>query len=281
MKIKILVALVALSWAPALAGGRHPEHSERTIRETLALGPDRILVVDNLNGSIRIAGTRGADVELVAVERIYASSDRRAEQARREVSLEIEERDGALVICADGPFRSGLDCTAWRDGDRWDPDYEVWFEIELRVPRHADIDVRTVQGDIEIRDVRGNFDVRGVNGELRLSGMAGSGRAHTVNGPVTVAFVENPAEDSSFKTINGEIDVSFSAGLAADMTFETLNGEIFSDFDYEMLSPQTVRQESRHRTKFRLESNPRVRVGAGGPRFHFENINGDIFLRRG
>jgi hypothetical protein len=277
-----LAALVMLVGTSLTAHERrYDEKDTRTLSETIPFDAKRALIVANVNGSIRVTGASGSEIRLVAVERISARTRDRIEQARREVKLSIHETADAVVICADGPFREPDDCTEWRDDYRWDPRYEVEYEIELQVPHRIELDLHTIQGDINVRDVDGDFDVTGVKGGIEMTRIAGSGRAKTVNGPVRVGFVGNPESDSDFKTINGEIDITFPPGLSADMSFKTMNGDIFTDFDYETLPPRTVRQDDRRGgTAFRLETRTSIRVASGGPQFHFENINGDIFVRR-
>jgi hypothetical protein len=255
---------------------------KRTLRETTSLAPSQDLIVDNLHGDISVTGHSGSEIRMVAVETVRARDQERLERARREVSLAIRETSEGLVVCADGPFRESGDCTEWADNQWRNPGYEVTYEIELQVPRElSSLRVRTVDGDIDISDVRGDFNIGGVNGGIEMSGVDGSGKAHTVNGPVRVEFVENPAEDSEFRTVNGEIDVTFQDGLSADLSFETMNGDVLSDFEYEALPPRpTTRETRRGKTIFRIEPTTEIRIAAGGPRFTFENINGDILVRR-
>jgi hypothetical protein len=254
----------------------------RTLRETVSLSPDEQLIVDNLYGSIKITGYQGSEVRVVAVETASARSRERLERARREVSLEIKRTAAGVVICADGPFRDPDDCTEWLRHSRHDPDYKVSYELDLQVPRDLRLEVQTVEGDIRISGVRGKFDVHGVNGGIKMSEIVGSGHARTVNGPVRVSFLENPGEDSEFKTVNGKIDVEFQAGLSADLSFKTMNGDVLTDFEYELLPPSpTVRKSDLGKTIWQINPRSGIRIASGGPHFDFENINGDILIRRG
>ena len=103
--------------------------------------------------------------------------------------------------------------------------------------------------------------------------MAGSGRAHTVNGPVTVTFTANPKQPSSFKTVNGNVDVSFLDGLAADFAMKTFNGGLFTDFDAQ---PLASTRRGRRRTPQRALRLSRQRIHARARRQrragdHFRN----------
>lgn len=273
-----VLAATLLAWGPAEAR-RFTEHAESTFERTIDLGDRRHLVVDNLFGEIRISGTGGNSIRLVAVERIAARGPDELEQAKREVRLAVHERGSAIVICADGPFRDPSDCTEWRKGHR--SRYEVRYDLELEVPHEIELDVKTIEGEIHVAGIYGDFDVRGVNGGVEMVDVAGSGSAATVNGAVRVSFAENPRDGADFKTINGEIDVQFQPNLSADLSFQTMNGQVRTDFDYQLLPPRPVEVRSKGgSTTYRLDKTSQVRVAAGGPELRFENINGDILIRR-
>jgi hypothetical protein len=115
-----------------------------------------------------------------------------------------------------------------------------------------------------------------------MRSVAGSGRAHTVNGPVSVTFTANPKQPSSFKTVNGNVDVWFLDGLAADFAMKTFNGGLFTDFDSQPLAATVPPAGERRNGKFvyRMNEFTRVRVGSGGPEIAFETLNGNVRARR-
>ena len=60
-----------------------------------------------------------------------------------------------------------------------------------------------------------------------------------------------------------------------------MNGEVLTDFPFEALPPEVTTGTSRGARKvIRVGDGSRVRISAGGPQLHFENINGDILVRR-
>ena len=276
MSLLLLLALLAASW-----DGPAEIVETRTIRETIPLGGLRGLTVDNVHGAITATGDGGSDIRMIVSERIEAADRAALERARREVSLEISTDGDRILICADGPFREPDDCTEWRRNFRYRTQYQVVYEIALQVPRSIDLTVHTIDGDLDVTDVRGRLDVGGVNGDIEIAGAAGPVEAGTVNGPVHVRFAENPREDSTFGTVNGEIDVTFESGMSADLSFETMNGEVLTDFEHRVLPPVVRRTESQNAgTVYRLEVDSAIRIGHGGPRHRFTNINGDITIRR-
>jgi DUF4097 and DUF4098 domain-containing protein YvlB len=161
--------------------------------------------------------------------------------------------------------------------------YNVTFDFTIRVPRDVALRLCTINGgELIVNGTRGDFDVTNVNGLIDMREVAGSGRAHTVNGPVTVTFTANPRQPSSFKTVNGNVDVSFPQGLAADFSMKTFNGGLFTDFDAQPLASTAAAAGERRNGRFVYRANQftRVRVGSGGPEITFETLNGNVRARR-
>ena len=285
LRAAAVVALLALSTGTPSAHSRRteswPVKESRTRTETIPLDGARKLLVDDLYGKLEIRGYDGDEIRMTVAETLHARDREAADLARKEAALEVSRDAGGIVICADGPFREPGDCTEWRHHCSFERDYKVVYDLTIEVPRGVDLKARTVEGDIDVSNVKGRFEVTGVNGSVTLAGMDGSGEARSVNGPLHVAFDENPSEDCSFDTVNGDIDVTFRAGLSADMTFKTMNGKVLTDFDYETLPPSPVRIETESGgTKYRMDATSGIRIASGGPRFEFENINGDILVRK-
>jgi len=169
------------------------------------------------------------------------------------------------------------------DGRRnwgWD-NYSIEYDIEVRVPRGATLDIATVNdGDVTVEDVNGEFELKNVNGGVQLVRAGGSGTINTVNGNVKAVFARAPSEPTSFHTVNGELDVTFPKNLSAELAFHTMQGDVFTDFDVESLSvPPEIRQDH-GRYRMNTNRNSAFRVGAGGQRHSFNTLNGDIFVRK-
>lgn len=254
-----------------------PVQAQETIEKSFSIAGARrkSLEVDNVWGSIEIAGTSSDLVQLVVNKSIRAESQDKLAQARKEVTLDITEQEGLLKLYVNGPFRCHCDDGC---GHREFEGYLVKMDFQLRVPRDIDIKVKTVnEGRVVVREINGNFLVRNVNGDIEMDNIAGSGTANTVNGPVKVSFRQNPREASDFKTINGNVELRFTQGLAADFRFKTFNGGIYSDFPVTALPVHAI-QEEHHGGKFvfRADRYTGVRVSSGGPEIKVENLNGDI-----
>jgi hypothetical protein len=276
----------------AAAGAQRPsryqivDESEVTRTLNFAAGGGRILDVRNTNGFIHVEATTGSSVQMTIHKVVRGETNADVAEGQRDVRLEFKE--SAPRVEATVFDRRGHYCgEEWdgRDGDRnWDRvHYEVRYDFTVKVPRDAQLRLCTVNGgDVIVNGTQGDFDVTNVNGLIDMRSVAGSGRAHTVNGPVTVTFTANPKQASSFKTVNGSVDVLFLEGLSADFAMKTFNGGLFTDFDVQPLPAALAPAGERRNGRFTYRANEftRVRVGGGGPQITLETLNGNVRARR-
>lgn len=283
-KITMIAGLAACCALPGGLLGAHRARErnwtsqERQLREVRTLPAGGKVVVDTLWGSIRVVGGTGDQVQMTATERVSGPDAESRDRARHEVTLRIEKFGGGVRFYVDGPFR----CPQRRDDwCRWDDTYKVAYDFQLRVPREAALELKTVMdGDVTVDGVRGAFTVANVNGAITLDGLAGAGSARTVNGAVRARFAENPRGAASFETVNGDVDVALRRGLAADLRLRTMNGDIFSEYDYRPLPGAAVSQRKENgRFVYQVDHSTAIRIGAGGPRLELETLNGDLLIR--
>ena len=279
MQIRFPLTFGLLLCLPLAAAG--VDQSE-TIEKTYPLSgvaPKKV-IVDNVNGSIHVTGYAGSEVRLVAHKRLRADSSETAEQARREVTLDISQQDNTVRFYVDGPFR----CRNGGIHIDHDPGYEVTYDFELQAPQDTAIDLKTINdGEIHVENIAGDYKVNNINGGVEMSELSGSGKVYALNGKVTVTFRGNPRSTSSFGSLNGEVRVSFQPGLNADLRFKTFNGAVYTDYQVTYL-PLPAAAAERHGTKYVYKSNEwqAVRVGQGGPELSFDAFNGNIrILNRG
>lgn len=280
MPNRFLMALALILACLPLTAAEVEENE--TIQKTYPLtnaAPKKV-IVDNVNGSIRVTGYAGNEVRLVAHKRLRAESDQAAAEARRDVKLDISQDGNTVRFYVDGPFRC-------KNGgvhiDR-DPGYEVKYDFEVQAPHDTAIDLKTINdGQIAVADIAGDYKVDNINGGVEMTGLAGSGKIYALNGSVKVTFRENPREASSFGSLNGEVRVSFQPDLNADVRFKTFNGAVYTDYQVSYL-PMPAAAAERHGTKYVYKSSEwqAVRVGRGGPQLSFDAFNGNIrILNRG
>jgi hypothetical protein len=249
---------------------------------------DNTLDVDNVDGTIQVVGDNGNTIR-VDGERIVRGEDQQAlDRAKRDVKLDVNEKDGTAQLYVNGPFRGNDHNNGHSSDDHGfhihfdDHEYEVTYNFTIHVPHETGLRLRTVNGDIKADDTRGKFDVRGVNGSVAMTGIAGYGALHTVNGRTTVSFRESPRQASEFQTVNGAIEASFPPNFSADLRLKTLNGQAYTDFEATAQLPSTAQAADRANGRFVWKSNhtSNVRIGSGGPELTFETVNGDIRIKK-
>lgn len=264
----------------ALVGSARAEVVDtRELTETIPVTANEPLVVTvkNIIGPIHVTGHDRNTVEMHATETVRGDLQADIERARADMQLRTETEPGRVAIRV---RHVGDDDNDGRRNSSWD-NYSIEYDIEVRVPRGATIDISTVNdGDVTVEDVNGEFTLRNVNGGVRLVRAGGSGTINTVNGNVEAVFARAPSEATSFHTVNGELDVTFPANLSAELAFHTMQGDVFTDFDVESLStPPEVRRD-RGRYFMNTNRNSAFRIGTGGERYSFNTLNGDIFVRK-
>jgi DUF4097 and DUF4098 domain-containing protein YvlB len=244
---------------------------------------DKSLDVDNVDGTIQVIGDSGDSIRVDGEKVIRAADQRALDRAKREVTLDVNEKDGVAQLYVNGPFRNNNHSS---DDHGFhihfdEHDYEVTYNFTIHVPRDTELRLRTVNGDVKTEQTNGRFDIHDVNGPVTMTAAAGSGTAKTVNGRLQVAFRENPKTASEFETVNGAIDAAFQPNLSADLRFKTLNGQAYTDFEAAPLA-QSGGPGERRNGKFIYASNRRssVRIGSGGPELTFQTLNGDIRIRK-
>ena len=275
MRTCIAILLVA---AAAACG----EVEERSNQQRSFAGAQK-LILDDVLGSVEVAGYNGRDLQVEVTKTLKAESPDRAEVAKREVTLDMNQSGGVVRVFVDGPFRCHCDdnrSVNYR-GERHDG-YQVIYDFRIKAPFGTFLDLRTVtQGGITLNHTVGDFTLSDVNSPIELVQVSGSGDAHTVNGGVKATFVRRPAGNCSFRSVNGTLDVSFPPDLTADVRTKTFNGALYTDFEVSAL-PVAAASPERRDGKFVYRSHrvTGVRIGAGGPELNFDTLNGNVYIRK-
>jgi hypothetical protein len=273
-------ALVVAAVSMVLGAARADVTATREIEDRVRVngGEPLVVIVDNVFGSVRVTAHDRDSVDMTATETIRGDLQADIDRARAQVELRTESEPGRVAFRVRDVDENGSRRERW---NRWD-DFNVEYDIQIRVPRGAAVDLATVNdGDIVVDGVRGEFEVSNVNGAVRLTGLRGGGRASTVNGNIEATFERTPEVATLYKTINGRIEVTFPQDLAADLEFKTMHGEIYTDFEAEPVVRQATAERARDGGRMlRMDQSAAVRVGGGGPAHAFQTMNGDIYVRK-
>jgi DUF4097 and DUF4098 domain-containing protein YvlB len=279
---KLAIAITACALVATVLDASRNWHSEAREPFHYTFSNDKTIDVDNVDGTIQVVADTGSTIR-VEGERIVRAEDQQAlDRAKRDVKLDVNEKDGIAQLYVNGPFRHNQSSEDHGFHIHFDDhEYEVTYNFTIHVPRDIGLRLRTVNGDIKTEETRGKFDIHGVNGAVTMTGVAGYGTLQTVNGRTSVSFRESPRAASDFKTVNGVIDASFPPNFSADLRLRTVNGQAYTDFEATAL-PSAAQTGERVNSKFvyRFNQTRNVRVGSGGPDLSFETVNGDIRIKK-
>jgi hypothetical protein len=242
------------------------------------------LFIYNISGFIKVEGYAGNKVLIEMDKTISANDDKQLELGKKEFKLGFSQQQDTVMAYIAEPFDSRPRKNWQYNDNRRDIDYHYKVDFTVKVPYGINLHISTVnEGTIDVNNVGGTLDINNVNGGITVKNAKSTTRAHTVNGNVTVDYLSNPTEASSYHTINGTIRVSYQPGLAADCTFKSMNGEFFTDFTETQQLPATVNKVESKKGKgavYKIDKITTVRFGKGGKTFKFETLNGNVYIKR-
>ena len=220
------------------------------------------LEVRGINGGIEVVAASGNQVRVTATKKEGRKGN------ASDVTIEVVEHSGGVLICAMYPNKPGKEENRCSPGDNHmsnhDNDTQVEFRVE--VPAGVDLAVGTVNGEVEVQRVSGDVRASTVNGDVEVES-DGNVEASTVNGSISARMGQDLKSDLSFNTVNGSITVSLPSGASADVRASTVNGGLESDF------PLTIQGRFSNR---RMNGQ----IGSGGHDLKLSTVNGGITLRR-
>ena len=247
------------------------------------------LVVNLINGSIKVTGTTGKEVVVKATAGTIANRTKGTQT--REVIVETgpernrtkkEETNGLRRIPNDG-----LNLTVTEQNNTVRVENESVsrsVDLEIQVPKNFNLRLSTVnRGDILISNVKGTFELENVNGDIVLENVSGSAMANTTNGKVKANFLDwNSKNPMAFSTLNGNVDVTLPANAKFDVKLDSDRGQIYSDFD---INAVAAKREAGKRSesgvyKVTLADAVTGQVNGGGSEIMMKNMNGNIYLRK-
>lgn len=288
MKISILTIIAAVACCclqQPVQAQQFQEHISKTF--TLSKGAAlSTLAIYNINGPIRVEGYSGNDVVLEIDKTITAENDSILSEGKQEFKLEFEQTSDSIIAYIAAPYDSRPRHNWDRDGDhdRRRIEYSYRLEFVVKVPSALNLAVSTINGgEVSVYNVSGTLSAHNINGAVSLNNVKGLTHAATINGNLTISYLSNPPDGSSYHTINGTIKVSYQPDLSADLQFKSIHGSYYTNFaDAEILPVVVTKNQvaNGNGMVYKLNKNTAVRIGQGGRTFQFETINGDIFIKK-
>jgi DUF4097 and DUF4098 domain-containing protein YvlB len=179
------------------------------------VGDARILKAKTHNGRIVVRPGTSNRCEGTATVRTRSTSGAAAERLAGRVDVRLVRIAGAISIRVKRPRTSGSE--------------SVVVDLDIGVPRHLGVDLKTHNGDVLVETLTGPISAESHNGEVSCTGIAGKARVVTHNGEVTAEFARETAPDARFKTHNGGIRVKIPHEFSAKVSLRTHNGRIKTD----------------------------------------------------
>jgi DUF4097 and DUF4098 domain-containing protein YvlB len=216
-------------------------------------------------------------------ETISVETDKDLETGKKEFKMGYDQRSDTVMAYIAEPYDSRPH-RRWQHNDDRDIDYNANVDFTVKVPYGMNIHISTVNnGIITVNNVNGTLYASNVNEEISIKNAKSTTYAHTINGDVTVSYLTNPPEESSYYTINGNIKVSYQPGLSADLQFKSMNGDFYTDFPEVILLPASVSKAQDKKGDgivYKLNAVKSVRFGKGGKTFKFETLNGNVYVKK-
>ena len=280
----ILLIFIGLPNTP----GINEEHKEK-ISKTFTFdgaSDQNLLIIKNIQGSILVEGYQANQVSVDIDKVIEAESQKALQEGIRDITLGVINTGDSIILYVNSPYAS----LKRKDGKvsyRWDSglddiDYHFSFDYLVKVPYGTRVNVSTVnEGDVKIVDTRATVRAGNVNVSVYLEKITAVTKASTVNGVVECEIMQKPVENCLFSTINGDIKIIFPPSLSADVSYNVMHGDFYTDFDFEILPgrSESTKENSKSGTIYKIEKNPKFRIGEGDVKMWFKTINGDMILK--
>jgi hypothetical protein len=286
MKKVIVTLLLGMGMVCSIAKANDPEFKEHLSKEfTLSSNASGgILYIYNISGFIKVEGYAGNKVLLEMDKTISSDDDKNLETGKKEFKLSYDQKNDTIMAYLSEPYDSRPHRNWQYKDDHPEIDYNYNVDFTVKVPFSMNLHISTVNdGIITVNNVSGTLYVNNVNEEISIKNAKGTTFAHTINGNVTVNYLSNPPEESSYYTINGDIKISYQPGLSADLQFKSMNGDFFTDFSDAQSLPAYVTKEKEKkgdRQVYKLNATTAVRLGNGGRIFKFETLNGNVYIKK-
>jgi len=171
------------------------------------------VVFENLRGNVRINGTDDAEVKVDEHKMIRAYNKGDADKADGQTPLEIVQDGDRVIVRTNEEKVSHVQRMA--------------CDLEVTLPRHADIEGRGNKGDYDITDLAGSVDIASGNAGVRLTTIGGSVKVdlqhsdivHAVDVKGDVA-IEGHGADVELENVGGQVTVNGS--YSGTMQFKNL-----------------------------------------------------------
>lgn len=238
------------------------------------------VVINNIHGDVEVERSGDNHVYLSLIIEISASSDQLIDKARKELELGELMTNDSLMFYTKAPFVKKCRWGNYSGYDMRDyPKYRFKYQYKLKVPKDVSLEAVTIdRGDVSVQNIDGAIKACNVEGKVNIKNARKVLQASTVNGDLTINFLESPKEAIDFNTVNGDFNFELPNDFNARIYFDTMNGDLYTAFDYKAMRPKV--EKSNENGKFKIGTKSGVEIGSNGPELSFRSINGDVYLKK-
>lgn len=283
MKRIVLSCLVGLTLCCAKPQEKSGEFKEHISKE-FTVKANSTFALYNINGHIKIEGYDGNKVIIEVDKTISGQTEAIVNEGKKEFKLDFEQKADTLIAYISEPWDSRPNRNQERYNDHKKIEYHYNMDFVVKIPKSLNLHASTVNGgNVEIKNVEGILEISNVNGKINIENAKNTSQVHTVNGEITVNYLNNPTDASSYKTINGDIKITFKKDLAADLSFKSMHGEFYTDFENIEKLANEVQQNTQKRgngISFKIDNRTAIRIGNGGKKIKFETLNGNVYIKK-
>jgi len=188
------------------------------------------ILLENLYGNARITGVEGEQLKVSGRKSIRALESADAARADQQSALEISSQGEQVIVRT--------------NQDRVTGEQRVTTDLEVSVPRHADLEIRARSGELEIGELAGNLEISSDRARVRLRKIGGTARLNVRRSDgVTAQEVKGGVEIAGDR--GGEVDLQDIGGPVS------VNGSFYGPLQFRNIA-KPVRFQS-ERTDLRVE----------------------------
>ena len=180
-----------------------PEHTE-TSEQEFHLEIGAAIHVENFFGSVKITGQADGPAVVIAHKTVWQAREEDLRPTAAKMDAAISATDSRLDVKISAPdfFRDGV------------------VDLEVRVPKSADVRVSAHFGDVEIADIEGKAEAVTTAGALSLRDLGGDARGETASGALKLARILGGA---TVATQSGDISAE---DIARGLSANTASGDV-------------------------------------------------------
>lgn len=189
---------------------------DKTISEVVTVEDHIRIVLDTVNGEIKISGQPDAGSVIVTADlQVGSESFEDAQEGLDQLEVNVTDRSSEVFVETLHPRNT--------QGRQFVVDYDITVPIDLAVV------VNNVNGHVSVEDIENAIYVDVQNGNVVLSNIFGDSTVTVVNGSVDGAISLPTNGEIRLSTVNGDLDLRIPRQTSAELSASVDNGTITWD----------------------------------------------------